>query len=197
VDNRVITAVIDESDETDREMVTLEAKFHPQFEPWRLLLDKPTRVKGFALHCMKHRRSVIDPDGRELALTMSQVKASKKVEQWSGVGNGSINGIRVELAVASEKKGELVEIPENIVIELPIFLGTKPQRVTIDLTIDQVDGETIVFCTSADFEEAVQATFAEMIKQLKKASPESLIGFGLVKHEDWRQLEAVGVCRDR
>lgn len=184
VDRRQICAVLDESVETDREIVTYEAKIHPRFLPWFAMLDSAVSVKKFAIHCMKHRRTVADPDGRDLALTMQQIKASKNIERWEGVGNGSINGVRVELTVNSEKRGELVQIPDDIVIESPVFIDGDTQQIRIDLTIDEIDGTTIVYCTSSDIEQAMHDSFVGTVNELK-AMGKGQVGLGVVSHRDW------------
>lgn len=188
VDNLEILAVIDENVEQDREIVSYRAKIHPMFAPWHKMLGATTEVRRFALHCMTHRRSVVDPNGRELAMVMSQVKASKTIESWSGVGNGSVNGLRTEIQIGSEKKAEMVEIPDSIVIEAPIFIGTDPQRITIDLTIDFVDGKTVVYCTSTDYEEAKISAFESIVNELTKAEI-GTVGFGKIQHRHWETTD--------
>ncbi len=185
VDSQMIGAVLDESRETDHELVAFAAKIHPKFAPWHGLLNKATPVMAFAVHCMTHRRTVSSPDGLELAQTMSQIKASKAITHYTGVGKKSLNGVMVDLEIAGEKRGQLVELPEVITLTTPIYIDTAPVEVQIDLLITEVKDEIVVFCTSTQYEEARIAAFQQFVERVQ-GGIEGRCGFGKIGHRDWR-----------
>jgi len=187
VDERIIAAVLDESDPLDQELVTLRAIEHPLFTPWGRLLNQAIPVIDFALFVMQHRRAVIDPDGRELAMLFSQVKMSKAVSIFSGVGKKTLNGVMVDVEIAGERKGMAVELPESIVINVPLFVGTSPQRIEIDLLVTNKGDYVVVYATAADVEQQRIIAFEEMVSKLKEATG-MLVGLGKVQHRDWRTV---------
>lgn len=184
VDERVITAVLDENDETDNESVNFSAIEHPLFVPWGRLLNQPISVLEFALFCMQHRRAIIEPDGRELAMTFSQVKMSKAVTVQTGMGKKSLNGVMVDVEIAGERKGMVVDLPETITINVPLFVGTTPQRIEIDLLVTNRGDNVVVYATAASVEEQRIYAFEEMVGTLADATG-MLVGLGAVKTRDW------------
>lgn len=73
VGSRTISAVLSDADDEDREVVTMKAMEHPLFTPWGAMLNKPIPVIDFSLFVMRNRRAVVEPEGRELALTFQQI----------------------------------------------------------------------------------------------------------------------------
>lgn len=184
VNSRTITAVLDEDQEGDREMVTLRAVEHPLFTPWGRMLGEAVSVVDFALFVMQHRRAVVVPDGRELAHTFSQVKMSKAIQMWTGTGKKSLNGVICEVEIAGERKGAPVELPETIAIETPLFVGTSPQRIELDLLVTNIGERVVVYATAADVEEQRIKAFEEMVAILKEKTGQ-LVGLGQVQHRAW------------
>lgn len=184
VAKREILAVLEEDSESDREIVSMAAVEHPLFTPWAEMLDRPVPVLEFALFAMKNRRAIIEPEGRELALTFSQVKASKSITTQVGVGKKSINGMMVELEIAGEKKGVPVELPEVIKVELPLFVGTEAQVIEIDLLVTEGREGIVVFATAADVEEQRIRAFEQMVGLLKEATG-LLVGLGRIQQREW------------
>lgn len=185
VAKQTIVAVLDESAETDRETVSLKTVQHPLFTPWANLLNKAIKVVEFSLFIMQNRRAVLVPDGRELAMVFQQIKMSKAVTVQTGIGKKALNGVMVDMEIAGEKRGSLVELPDSIEILVPLFVGTKPQRVIIDLlvTANSTD-EVVVYCTASDVEAAKIIAFEEMIDDIRNDTS-MLIGFGEVSHREW------------
>lgn len=194
VDSRTIKAVLDDQPADmhdgvyDREIVDLAAVEHPLFTPWAALLDRPAPVLEFALFCMRNRRAIVDPDGRELAMVFSQVKMSKAIQMYSGVGKRSLNGVIVDIEIAGEKKGVPVELPETIAIEVPLFVGTSPQRIEIDLLVTNQGEHVVVFSTAADVEAQRIAAFEEMVAKIREATGQ-LVGLGTIAQRAWRTLD--------
>jgi hypothetical protein len=188
VDSMMIGAVLDETLDHDREEVYFAAKIHPAFAPWHALLGKVTPVIDFAVHCMKYRRTIVQPDGYELAEVMSQVKASKAVTKWVGVGKKSINGVMVELEIAGERKGTPVELPDTIAIECPIYIGNTPVHIEIDLLVTEVREQIVVYCTSTQFEAAKIEAFQQFVQTLTETG-NGTVGFGTLGHREWRLVK--------
>lgn len=185
VSKQTIVAVIDESIDTDREMVSLRTVQHPLFTPWAKLLNQAIKVVDFSLFIMQNRRAVLVPDGRELAMVFQQMKMSKAVTVQTGIGKKALNGVMVDMEIAGEKRGSLVELPDSIEILVPLFVGTKPQRVIIDLLVTaSPSDEVVVYCTASDVEAAKIAAFEEMIDDIRNDTS-MLIGFGEVSHREW------------
>lgn len=187
VSRRQFLAVLDEHEPTDRETISMAAVEHPLFTPWGQMLDRAVPVLEFALFAMKNRRAVIEPEGRELALTFSQVKASKSITTQVGVGKKSINGMMVELEIAGEKKGVPVELPEVIKVELPLFVDTQPQVIEIDLLVTEGREGIVVFATAADVEEQRILAFEQMVNRLRDETG-MLVGLGRVQHRNWETV---------
>ena len=184
IDKMEIGAVLDEGSGIEQEIVTFIPKIHPLFEPWNELLDKPVPVVEFAMHCMKYRRTVLDPDGLELAHMMSQIKASKAITRHSGVGKKSLNGVMVELEISGERKGAPVELPDSIVIECPIFIDSEPVRVELDLLVTEMRDQIVAFITSSSVEIAKVEAFKQFVEELKNDS-DARAGFGQVRLTGW------------
>lgn len=138
---RCISAVLNERADKGVEIVDFRAQYHPLFESWLTLLLKcetsPIPAADFALFAMKHRRAIKAPDGRELAMVFSQIKMSKALEVSSGVGKKAINGVVATIEIAGQKQNELIELPDGIVIEVPLFLGTEAASIELDLLVTE------------------------------------------------------------
>ena len=185
VNKQIIEAVLDESGEFDREHVQLQAVPHPLFTPWATLLNKPIKVMDFSLFIMQNRRAVVQPDGRELAMIFQQIKMSKAVTVNQGAGKKSLNGVMVDVEIAGQKQGMAVELPEDITIHVPLFVGSAPQNVVIDLLVTPgPQDDVLVYCTCADVQSAKMLAFEDMLRQIGDQT-EMLVGFGQLDYRDW------------
>jgi len=185
VQQQTIVAVLDENHEKDREHVTLQAVPHPLFVPWSNLLNKPLKVMDFSLFIMQNRRAVIQPDGRELAMIFQQIKMSKAVTVNQGQGKKSLNGVMVDVEIAGQKQGMAVELPEDITIHVPLFVGSAPQDVVIDLLVTPgQNDDVLVYCTCADVQSAKMLAFEDMLKTIEDET-DMLVGFGKLEYRDW------------
>lgn len=185
VNQQVIVAVLDESHQTDREQVTLKAVQHPLFTPWSGLLNRPLKVMDFSLFIMQNRRAITEPDGRELALIFQQIKMSKSITVNQGQGTKSLNGVMVDVEIAGTKKGVALDLPESLSIHVPLFVGTGPQTITIDLLVTPgQNDDVVVYCTASDVEAAKMAAFEEMLTTIGTETG-MLVGFGKIEHREW------------
>jgi hypothetical protein len=186
VSSSKITAVLDEDEEGDRETISFSATPHPLFAPWAALLNKPIRVLDFALHVMQHRSSVLEPDGRELALMFSQIKASKNITKRVGIGSKSLNGVMVELQIGSEKHSAEVDLPESITISAPIYLDTEPVEIVLDLLVtESQQGDLVVFLTASVLEQTRLDVFNSMVGRIEEETG-LIVGLGVISHRPWK-----------
>ena len=190
VESRSISAIVDDlTKEGGCEIVALVPPIHPLFAPWNSILDETMPVLQFAEFAMMHRRAVKKPEGRELAMVLSQIKASTRIEVAQGKGAKSLNGIMVETLIQGQKGTDLVEIPETISIRVPLFLGTDPKDIEIDLLISG-DRENRIFvkAISGDVLQAQVEAFEDMVREL--ADLEGLVaGLGAPGYQSWETLE--------
>ncbi|MEL6109855.1 MAG: hypothetical protein AAFU85_27920 [Planctomycetota bacterium] len=189
VEAGVIAAVLDEGDEKDREQITFIAKQHPLFRPWAKLIGGCHDVREFSLFAMQYRNAINEPDGRELALMFSQIKAAKSVTQHVGIGPKAINGVVIEMQIGSEKHEEPVELPESITIDVPLFLDTDPIQIQLDLLVTDRDGKIVVFVTAPKMEQHRFDVFQGMIERVRSGIPDVLVGLGSIDHREYRTLK--------
>jgi len=156
--------VLDELTERGREVVRLQPTYNPGFAPWAALIDAGrVEITQFCEFLMANRRVVTDPDGKTLALLLSQVRISHGITIHRGRGARAINGLVCETTIAGEKQEETVELPDSLTLETPIFLGTDTQKIEVDLTLSATrDGDVSVLVSSADLALATLKTFDAM-----------------------------------
>jgi len=184
-----ITVVLDELVDAGRELITFEAKLHPMFLPWYEMLDEATDVIDFSVFAQKYRRSIRKPDGKELAMIFSQIKLSKSVEIQRGVGRKSLNGVMVHTEIAGVKQDTMVDLPDSIEIECPVFIGTKPIRMVFDVLVTDVHDNVVVYLTSPDLEAMKFEAFEQFVQILREDAPSILVGLGQVASTPWRTID--------
>ncbi len=194
VPNQAIAAVLDERAEKGFETVVLRPATHPLFAPWEGLLedsasdsDDPMTVDKFAEFVMTNRRSVVMPDARELVLTLSQVKASKKVTIDRGRGNKCINGVVVETTLQGQSKNEFIDLPDALTLNVPIFVRTSPRQIEIDLLAVAGDSNVYMRAVSADVETAKVEAFEEMLAECRRIEG-VVVGTGAPLTREWDYL---------
>lgn len=189
VNAALMTAALNEAEERDRESVSFAAKMHPLFEPWAKLIGAAPTVTEFALFVMQNRNAVLDPDGRELALMFSQVKAAKSITKHVGVGPKTLNGVMVEMQIGTERNEVPIELPERITISAPLFLDTDPVDIHLDLLVTEAkNGDIVVFVTAPELEEQTFKVFQHMVDKVA-TDTELIVGLGRVQERDWRLVE--------
>lgn len=185
VDAQIITAVLDDRSGFEREVVSFVAKIHPLFAPWLAMLNKPIPVLEFALFAQRYRRSILVPNGRDLAMMFAHIKVSKSIEINKGIGSTALNGIMVTTDIAGAKKDVVVDLPEEIHLRCPIFCGTEPQTIELDILVTEVKETIVVYLTSPFLDELRISAFEEMVKTLKEACTDLLIGMGKANFTPW------------
>jgi hypothetical protein len=185
-----IVAILDETATKGRERVALEPLVHPRFEPWaRAIIDETIGLVAFATFVMAHRRDVVEPNALDLAYTLRQIRISKNTRIEAGIGAHAINGVMVETAVQGSAKNDLVELPETIVLDVPIYVDTDEKRLQIDLTVGEMTDQPVATCTCADLMEARLDIFQGFIEQIQAALGETMtIGLGAAGYTQWSYL---------
>ena len=188
---RQITAILDEKAPDGFEALTVKPQFHPSFIPWfELLTQRTVPVLKFAAFVLTHRRTISEPDGRELALTFSQIRSATKIEVQRGCGAKALNGIMVQSEIQGSSTDELVDLPEELTIETPILLSGDPAEITIDLTLaaGAPDAETVtkvnMTVTSPNLEETIVAEF-EKIAAAVRGIAGVTVALGRDEYDPW------------
>jgi hypothetical protein len=184
VQARQIVCVLHEDEDTDRESVSFAATDHPLFKPWLGMLNKPIDATEFALFCQKYRRTIIQPNGKELALVFSQIRMAKTVTVAQGVGKKALNGVMVEIEIAGQKQDSLIDLPDSITIKCPLFIGSEPLEIEIDLLVAEKNNQVVVYATAPDIEAKQVEAFESIVEKVREDSG-LLVGLGQVKHRDW------------
>jgi hypothetical protein len=183
-------AVLDEGSSTGVEKITFVPQLHPVFAPWAALLAQGAgELEEFVSFLMANRRAITKPDGKELVLLLSQVRASEKVTIRRGFGKTAVNGVMCELDIQGEKKNQPVDIPEVITVECPLFVGTDPVTFEIDLQLGMggPNHSVLVDVSSSDLEVKRLAAFEEMVEKLRKVE-DVLVAMGKVEHARWEYI---------
>jgi hypothetical protein len=189
-----IRVVLDESAAQGVETLLLIPQIHPLFKPWKSLLEiserQPVPLAQFAAFIMQNRRAVKEPDGKDLALTFSQVRAATSVTLQQGAGRKAVNGLMVTTEIQSTRMSEPVNLPDAITITTPLFVGGHEHSLEVDILVSAVDGgaKLVVQASSAQIAEAMLGDFQGMVRDL--AAVEGITcGLGQIGHEDWDYIE--------
>lgn len=188
VSSSTISAVIDEKAGEGFEIIRLVPQSHPLFAPWESLLrSEPMPIQEFATFVTANRRAVVDTDVKQLIMTLSQIRASKKITIQQGAGKRGINGVSCEFEIQGQPKSDPVELPESITIAVPLYVAGPVVDFEFDLTIEfGEENEVVVSVTSSDVKVKQIEAFDEMLKQL--ALEGVVITMGQPRHEEWRRL---------
>lgn len=182
-----IVAILDESAKTGFEFISFTPQVHPLFKPWESVIDSDIPVKEFALFLQQNKRTVVTPEVQELTLLFSQIRASQKITVHKGIGAHSLNGLTCEINIVGKQENEEVELPDLIVLHVPVFIDTPKRQIEIDVLVDAVDTEVFVTCSSSDYKVKVVEAFEEMLQQVKQIEG-IIVGFGTVQTQDWSYL---------
>lgn len=204
VGHRRMVAVLDETETHGFETIRMEPRVHPLFAGWYELCDKTSKVQNLAQYLLEHRREIVAPDAMTLLADFSQLRGTAKITTEVGTMTARkhhcINGLMVETTIQGENQKDLVELPDSITVEAPLYLGTAPLQFTFDLTL-RVDPEThdiLAKLTSCDLAAAEVAAFAEMMDQIEtylatlrlgtdgQLNPDGpVVTYGSVQYESW------------
>jgi hypothetical protein len=188
----VMQAVIDEESAHGYEVLTFRPQIHPLFAAWEAILGKTLPVLEFAKFVMENRRTVAQPDGKELAMLMSQVRVATKIDRAQGKGQRSINGVMIEQTIQGQKHNEYVEFPDTIIIQCPLYVGERnplPLEIDISVYATDVEGSNIcVHLSAADVLLRKTEAFELMLDAIADSLEDGVTAFGKVGHAEWSYL---------
>ncbi len=177
-------AVLDETAATGFEGVSFEPLYHPLFSPWSDWIGgAPRDIKAFAKFVLGQRHVIVEPDPRMLAMMLSQIRVSKKVEAATGFGAESTNGVMIETKIKGQVQSTVVDLPETIVIECPVSMDCEPARMEVSLVVEDAGG-VMVQLISSDVEREKVAATQRMLDKVA-GTLAAVVGLGKVEHGQW------------
>lgn len=196
VPHNCISAVLNETEAKGLECVEFRPQVHPRWAPWEAALGRSMPIAEFVDLVRNNRRTIHEPEGRELALALSQVKASREITMHQGSGKQSLNGLLVKLNIQGNEKSEHVELPDEIVVHAPIFVGVSPASHALDLILDADEDGVTARLAAGDLQEAKIQAFEEIVETLRAAlkplmhedKPRFTFTFGAPCWKEWRYL---------
>jgi len=193
VAERSIEAVLDDKAAQGFEVIRLQAQLHPLFVPWNEFLCSAAAEKrtltDIVDFLLANRRSVIEPEGKALALILSQVKVSKHMEMQTGKGAKCLNGLMISTEITGQDNAEFVQVPEILTVQVPLFVGRRPVKFDVDLLLSAPKEDVLVQVSSPDLVEVMHKEFMEMLESLKFILSETcVVGLGRVCYGDWRYV---------
>lgn len=188
----IVSAVIDEKAERGFEVVMFTPQRHPLFTPWLDRLGQWMTMRAAIEFLLDNRRTVIDPDGKQFARDLSQIKVAQKIDWMQGLGTHSINGVMVETTINGKKSSDPVELPEEITIEVPMYVGCDPLPLTFDVSIDFSDKTGVMLrISSPDVRAKACQQFDQFARLIADALNEDcVVGLGSARHAQWEVLRA-------
>lgn len=197
VDHLRISAVLDDRSDDGFEVVRFEPWVHPLFRPWRsILAGGPVEARAFAAFVKVHRREIRSPDAATLML-FNQVRVAEKLQLDRGRGAKATNGLTVETHISGVDQAttDAIDLPDELIIEVPIFTCSKTRKLTIDILADTrgrgEEREVVVEASSPDVEAASVEEFGGLTRLLGeqlKGIEGIVVGAGLLGFSQWRYL---------
>jgi len=186
----VVTAIIDEKAAKGFELVTFRPQRHPLFTPWLNMLGAWMPLRKAIDFLLDNRRVIIEPDGKQLARDLSQIKVSKKVEMMQGVGTHSINGVMVETAIEGKKGTSPIELPDEITIEAPMYVGCQAVPLIMDVSIESsTEHGVLIRMASPDILTKAGEQFDQFLRAIKAGlGGDCTVALGSAGHQDWKVL---------
>lgn len=190
-----MTAVLDDLATDGLELVRFEVQTHPLWKAWEQLLacEDGVELREFARFVMTRRRQIVHPEGRELAITLNQVTATKKITRQVGQGVRAVNGLVIETQIQGTAREIPVELPESLTLELPLVLGGTVQTIQVDLLVQAGEDGIVVHLAAPGAAEARLATFEALVEEVRRLLPDDrrvIVGLGRIAHGTWKYLPA-------
>lgn len=173
------------------EVVSMKPQEHPLWTPWREIAGREMDVKEFAQFVTQHRRSVIRPEGKSLALLLSQVRTSTTIEAQTGRGRSSVNGVMVTTKVTGQNdQKEEITIPDSFTVKVPLYAETDPEEVELDITVMPHHGGCNVLVSAGTVLEARIKAFEKMLRVVTEKTSDLglVVTHGRPQHGVWATL---------
>ena len=116
-------------------------------------------------------------------MMLSQIRVSKKVEAATGFGAESTNGVMIETKIKGQVQSTVVDLPETISIECPVFMDCEPARMEVSLVVEDAGG-VMVQLISSDVEREKVAATQRMLDKVA-GTLAAVVGLGKVEHGRW------------
>jgi hypothetical protein len=174
-----------------REVLTCVPQVHPLWAPWAEISGQHVAMDDFVDLVSKHRRVIVEPSGRALVFTLSQIRIAVSLEVQKGRGRESINGLMVTTSVEGRTSQEAVPFPDQIKVRAPMFVGQPAFDVELDLTVTASrDGKAFVHVSAGTVDEAKERAFEAMVDKLREALKEKrcVVTLGKPQQVDWKYL---------
>lgn len=187
----MIHAVLDERAKDGFEVLTMRPALHPLWKPWAEVAGRRVPLRDFAQFVAQNRRVIVQPDGKSLTLMLSQVRASVSVEVQHGRGKEAVNGLMIKTKIQGVEKQDSVEIPDEITIDVPLYVDTENRPIELDLCLEaDRDGEVSVLVSAGTVAEARVAAFEDMVEVIRAgiADKGATVTFGRPQHGPWAYL---------
>jgi uncharacterized protein YfdQ (DUF2303 family) len=183
--------VLDETADDQYEVIGFKPTKHPLLAEWEAVINKKVDVTAFAEFLLAHRRQIINPDGRTVAMIFAQVRADKTTTIHKGTGSQAINGVVVEvkLGAGSNVKSAAVELPDSITIMVPLFVGQAARDIQLDLLVCEANDKVLVLTSASGVAEAMFDEFLAMAKAIEDANVAEVVALGKVGYGEWHYLK--------
>lgn len=163
--------------------------FHPVFAMWRKFFGVPQPVLDFAMFAMENRRQIVIPDGRELALLLTQLKMAKSIVVAHGVGPKQINGVMTTVEIRGQKTDTEVPLPDMLTIRTPIFVTDDALDVEFDLLVYEQGGAIMVKGSNPDIAVLVAERFLSGVDELRGSLEGVVVTYGSAKYRPVNELK--------
>lgn len=186
-----VVATLDEKATKGVEFIQFVPPLHPLWAPWETLLKGGTQpLRSFVEFCALNRKAIHEPDGRDLVILFSQVKASIGIEAHHGTGKDAVNGLLVKTKIEGKERIDATALPDSLVLRVPIFIRTKPVDIEIDLLLNaNTGGEVFVSLSCADLVTAKITAFEDLLTQLDPLLVElpkpAIVSLGVLSRSSW------------
>jgi len=206
VSSETMSAVLDENAKVGFEIIAFKPVLHPVFAPFAAILGKAQPLRAMVDFLSSNRTAISallvnnEPQGtgRDLVRVLSQIKVSRGVEMWQGQGASSINGLKVTLNIAGESKERTLEMPEQILVDAPLYVSDAKRQFTLDVLVDadEKDGVTVKL-TSGDLIQQRTEAFEGYCERLtKELAGTCTVGLGQPAYSHWETLTPTPHNRD-
>jgi len=194
VGSETVSAVLDDEAPQGFEIVHFTPHVHPLVEPWLQFLGilDGLEVRALAEFVLANRRSIVEPDPRELVMVLGQVRASKHVTLEYGRGGLGVNGLMVETTIQGKSQTQPVSLPETIRVRAPLYIDAAEVTFAVDLLASAIGEPTQVRVRGvcADLTVLRVETFEWFVADIEKALPLAVVGRGHPVYDRWEVLPA-------
>jgi hypothetical protein len=185
-----MAAVLDESAADGFEIVRFSPCLHPLYSPWQQRYGTAMGMKDLARFVIQNCGIVREPAPSSLMARLKQIQVSKHVTVYEGMGNRSLKGVVCTTKIQGKEENEVAELPEVLVLECPMFVGSPALKIEVDLLLEVADdsGQVQATLTSADADYKRVLAIQAMLNEVSASLPEAIVSLGRLNYQDWNYL---------